>query len=150
MNLADLTPDIAMKSLLSGKVQSQSAKGITILDVYAQNERPNADLDNEFIEIYLNGNIRSFTTPPDLFLGNLALAIYVKTNSDGTMNNVRLSSILRQVETLVSNKAANGFFFTFEPSNVITPPNTDLSTGYATTVLNVNWRNCAENIINNS
>lgn len=138
--LASLTPDTALKALLNGNVSVQtSATASYILKVYGQGERPNTDLDDEFIEIYNNGVVQSLTRPYGLFTGNLALVIYIRANSDNTAKKNRTRQVLEQVEALVSCKTQDGYFFEFTLDNVITPTTTDISTGYATTVLNIEW-----------
>lgn len=139
--IAQLAPDTALKELLDGQVyvQTSATKGY-ILKTYGQDERPNIGLDNEFIEIYNNGIVQSMTKPLGMFKGNLALVVYVRANSNMTAKKDRTMQILSQVEKLVSNKKSGDYFFEFNPTNVITPTTTNLTTGYATTVFNISWR----------
>lgn len=149
MTLAELTPDTALKTLLDGNVSVQTSETESYaLKVYGQDERPNMNLDDEFIEIYSNGVIQSLTKPHGVYRGNLALVVYVRANSDGTAKKNRTRQVLEQVEQLVSDKSQGGFFFEFDASNVITPTTTSQTTGYATTVLNISWHT-TEEFINN-
>lgn len=61
------------------------------------------------------------------------------TRDGQTVNTSRVRKILAQVAPLVHRKVSQGFVFTFDPTNVITPTTTNLTTGYSTTILNVEW-----------
>lgn len=140
MNLSDLTPDMALAALLDGKVVVQiSATNSRKLRAYAQAEQPQTGLDDEFISIFYNGTVRSITRPIGVFRGNLALTLYCKSNSDGTAKRKRIASMIDQATNLVNGMTSQGFFFESDPANVITPTTVNLTNGYATTVLNVEW-----------
>ena len=47
--------------------------------------------------------------------------------------------IVSQIAPLVHLAVAGGYVFRFDPSQVITPTTTNLTTGYSTTILNVEW-----------
>ena len=140
MNLSELTPDTTLAALLDGKLVVRiSATNLRTLRAYAQAEQPQTRLGNEFISIMANGSIRSITRPLGVFRGNLALTLYCKANSDGTAKRKRIASMIAQTVELVNCKVADGFFFELAPANVITPTTVNLTNGYATTVLNVEW-----------
>lgn len=141
MNLSDLTPDIALAALLDGKVAVQtSATASRTVKVYAQAEQPQTGLADEFISIFYNGTVRSITKPIGIFRGNIALTLYCKSNSDGTAKKKRIASMVERCVELVNSKTSQDFFFSLDPTNVITPTTVNLTNGYATTVLNVEWR----------
>lgn len=145
MTLSELTPDTALAALLDGKVEVQiSATNSRKLRAYAQAEQPQTGLADEFISIMANGAVRSLTRPLGIFRGNLALTLYCKSNSDGTAKRKRIASMIAQTVELVNSKVADGFFFEIDPSNVITPTTVNLTNGYATTVLNVEWSTVQE------
>lgn len=140
MTIADLTPDVALTALLDNKVEVQtSATEKYVIRTYEQAKQPNKGLEDEFIYILNNGVITSRTKPFGLYYGNLALTIYCKSNSDGTAKTARIRQIISQCEALVNGKSSQGFFFELDATNVITPPTVNLTTGYATTILNVAW-----------
>ena len=140
MTLSELTPDTALAALLNGKVEVQvSATDSQMLNTYAQAEQPQTGLADEFISIMSNGAVRSLTRPLGVFRGNLALTLYCKANSNGTAKRKRIASMIAQTVELVNSKVADGFFFELDPANVITPTTVNLTNGYATTVLNVEW-----------
>lgn len=140
MNLSDLTPDMALAALLDGRVVVQtSATASRVAKVYAQAEQPQTGLADEFISVFYNGVVRSLTKPIGIFRGNLALTLYCKSNSDGTAKRKRIASMIAQTVELVTEKTSQGFFFELDPANVTTPTTVNLTNGYATTVLNVEW-----------
>lgn len=146
MTLSELTPDTALAALLDGKVtvQTSATKSRTV-KAYAQAEQPQTGLGEEFMSVFYNGTVRSLTRPLGLFRGNLALTLYCKSNSDGTAKKKRIASMVEQCVELVNGKVSQGFFFELDPSNVITPTTVNLTNGYATTVLNVEWHTTNDN-----
>ena len=137
MNLSELNPDIALKSLLDGKVKVGS--DARILEVYAQGMQPDSGIGTDFITIIYNGGVSSWTEPIGQFDGNLALIISCKMNSNGTIKQPYMSKIVAQCVELVNRRKSQGFFFKLDRDNVITPPTPNYTTGYATTALNVAW-----------
>lgn len=139
--IADLNPDVALAALLDGKVTVQtSATASHTIRAYGDEERPNKGVGDEFIDVEWNGAARSLTEDPALFRGNLMLTIWCKAQSDGRAKKKLVKQIVSQVAPLVHRKVSQGFIFTFDPSQVITPTTTNLTTGYSTTILNVKWR----------
>lgn len=140
MTLAELTPDVALAALLNEKVEVQtSATSKYAIKVYEQAKMPNKGLSDEFLTVQSNGVINSWTNPIGQFNGNLALTLYCKSNADGTAKTARIKQMIGQCAELVDRKSSQGFFFSLDPTNVITPPTVNLTTGYATTVINVAW-----------
>ena len=140
MTIAELTPDVALAALLNEKVEVQtSATSKYAIKAYEQAKMPNKGLADEFLTVQSNGVISSWTNPIGQFNGNLALTLYCKSNADGTAKTARLKQMISQCAELVDRKSSQGFFFALDPTNVITPPTVNLTTGYATTVINVAW-----------
>lgn len=140
MTLADLTPDVALAALLNEKVYVQKSETEKyVIKAYEQAKMPNKWLADEFLTIQNNGVITSRTIPIGLFKGNIALTVYCKANTDGTAKTGRIHRIVAQCERLVARKVSQGFFFDFDATNVITPTTVNLTTGYATTTINVSW-----------
>lgn len=138
--IADLDPDVALAALLDKKVTVQtSAAHSYAIRAYANEDRPNKGVADEFIDIDWNGGARSLTRPLGLFRGNLALVIWCKARADGRAKKKRVKQIIAQCAELVDGKLSQGFFFEFNAGNVITPTTVNLTTGYSTTILNVKW-----------
>jgi hypothetical protein len=140
ITLAELHPDKALEALLKGNVSiAISASESRIAEVYRQGERPNTDLGDEFIDILPNGVVQAMTKPLGVYRGNLAVTLYCKAQSDGTVKFNRINSMLSQVESLVNCKSSGKFFFKITPSNVITPMTYNSATGYTTITINIEW-----------
>lgn len=140
MRPSEIRPDIALKKLLEGKIILQrSETEFADIKVYAQGERPNDGLDTEFIEILINGLVRSVTKPLGFLKGNLALAVYVKAYDDGSVFQYRVDELLKLIEEKISNSTSEDYFFEINPDNIITPTTVNVSTGYSTTILNIEW-----------
>ena len=140
MRPSEIRPDIALKKLLEGNlILQRSETDFADVKVYAQGERPNDGLDSEFVEILLNGSIRSVTKPIGLLRSGIALVVYVKTYDDGSVFHYRVDSLLKLIEEKVSNVVSEDYFFEINPDNIITPTTVNVTTGYSTTVLNIQW-----------
>lgn len=140
MRPSEIRPDIALKKLLEGKIILQrSETEFADIKVYAQGERPNDGLDTEFIEILINGLVRSVTKPLGFLKGSLALAVYVKAYDDGSVFQYRVDQLLKLIEEKVSNSTSEGYYFEINPDNIVTPTTVNVSTGYSTTILNIEW-----------
>lgn len=141
MTIAYLTPDKTLATLLDGKVKVRvSETQSRAVLAYAQAEQPQEGLGREFITLTSNGAVESLTERLGVLRGDIAMMIYCKTNPDGTANRPRIASIIDQAVKLVDRKSVDGIFFELNPTSVIVPTTTNLSNGYATTVLNVMWR----------
>ena len=144
--IADLNPDAVLAALLDGKVTLEHVGDVAILTLkaYADGKQPSKGLDDAFLSVTWNGSAQSLTEDPALFKGNLMLIISCKllnsTRDGQTVNTSRVRKILSQVAPLVHRKVSQGFVFGFDPTQVITPTTTNLTTGYSTTILNVEWR----------
>lgn len=138
--IADLNPDVALAALLDGKVSVQTSKTAShTIKAYADEDRPNKNLAYEFIDVEWNGGAQSLTEDPALFKGNLLLTIWCKAQTDGRAKKKLVKQIVAQIAPLVHLAVAGGYVFRFDPSQVITPTTTNLTTGYSTTILNVEW-----------
>lgn len=141
MTIADINPDIVLARLLDNKVRVRtSATQCHTIQCYADEERPNKGVGDEFIQIGWNGPARSLTQDSGPYSGSLMLEIWCRTQTDGRAKKKLVKQIVSQVAPLVHRKVSQGFVFTFDPTNVITPTTTNLTTGYSTTILNVKWR----------
>lgn len=147
--IGELNPDAALAFLLDKNVKVfTSASQHHAIRAYADGERPNNNLGDEFIEIVWNGGARSLTEANNIFKGNLAIKIWCKTQADGRAKKKIVNQIVSQLYPIVNRIVSHGFIFTFDPSNVITPTTTNLSQGYSTTILNTKWR-VTNDFINN-
>lgn len=140
MRPSKIRPDLALKHVLDKQILLRKSEAELVeIKAYAQGEKPNTDLDDEFVEILFNGSIRSKTKPIGALSGNLIIGVYVKSYEDGSVFQYRVDSIMEQLEQKVSNLTAEGFFFSFNLDNIITPTTVNITSGYSTTLLNVEW-----------
>lgn len=140
MRPSEIRPDLALKKLLEGNlILQRSETDFADVKVYAQGERPNDGLDSEFVEILLNGSIRSVTKPIGLLRSSIALVVYVKTYDDDSVFQYRVDALLKLIEGKVSNVVSGDYFFEINPDNIITPTTVNVTTGYSTTILNIEW-----------
>lgn len=140
MSIANINPDVVLAEVLSDNVIVNTTPTKTrTIKAYSANEQPNNKLPDEYISVYQNGIIQSVTKPIGVYRGNLALAIFVKTHSNGTIMHNRIRQIMEQCEAMVNEQSYNGIYYELDPANVITPTTTNISTGYSTTILNIEW-----------
>ena len=140
MRPSEIRPDLALKNLLDGNIILQKSETeFANVKVYAQGERPNDGLDSEFVEILLNGTVRSVTKPVGVLRGSIALAVYVKAYDDGSVFQYRVDALLKLIEEKVSPSTSENYFFEINPNNIITPTTVNVTTGYSTTILNIEW-----------
>lgn len=139
--IADIAPDIVLAKLLDNKIKVQtSATQSHTIRTYDDESRPNKGVGDEWVDVEWNGVARSLTDDPALFRGNLLLTVWVKAQPDGRAKKKIVRQIVSQIAPLVHLAVAGGYVFRFDPSQVITPTTTNLTTGYSTTILNVEWR----------
>ena len=138
--IADIAPDIVLAKLLDNKIRVQtSATQSHAIRAYDDESRPNKGVGDEWVDVEWNGVARSLTDDPALFRGNLLLTVWVKAQPDGRAKKKIVRQIVSQIAPLVHLAVAGGYVFRFDPSQVITPTTTNLTTGYSTTILNVEW-----------
>lgn len=138
--ISEITPDTVLAGMLDNAVIVTTSKTQNhSVRAYGDGETPNTISDDEFISIGWNGNVQSVTFPVNIYRGNLILSIYVKTQSDGRVKKHVTAQIVERCVRLIDGKAKEGYCFTLNPSNVITPTTVNLTTGYSTKILNVEW-----------
>lgn len=138
--ISEITPDTVLAGMLDNAVIVTTSKTQNhSVRAYGDGETPNTISDDEFISIGWNGNVQSVTFPVNIYKGNLILSIYVKTQSDGRVKKHITAQIVERCVRLIDGKAKDGYCFTLNPSNVITPTTVNLTTGYSTKILNVEW-----------
>ena len=138
--ISEITPDTVLAGMLDNAVIVTTSKTQNhSVRAYGDGETPNTISDVEFISIGWNGNVQSVTFPVNIYRGNLILSIYVKTQSDGRVKKHITAQIVERCVRLIDGKAKEGYCFTLNPSNVITPTTVNLTTGYSTKILNVEW-----------
>jgi hypothetical protein len=141
INISDIEADKALQSLLADFVFNVENKP---MQVYASGEQPNIGLDDEFMIVDNNGNIRSLTKPMGFFTGNVAITVYCKVLSNNVVRRNAIKWITSQISDAVNGRSVEyeNIRYFFELSTTpITPTTVNTTTGYAMTVLNVAWHN---------
>ena len=138
--ISEITPDTVLAGMLDNAVIVTTSKTQNhSVRAYGDGETPNTISDDEFISIGWNGNVQSVTFPVNIYRGNLILSRYGKTQSGGRVKKHITAQIVERCVILIDGKAKEGYCFTLNPSNVITPTTVNLTTGYSTKILNVEW-----------
>ena len=141
MTLDQLNPDVVLAKILDKNVTVQTSVAQSYpIRCYADGQMPNKDLGDEFLSVIWNGAARSRTRPLGCFIGNLALTVYCKALNNMTANRPRIRHILRQCQFKAADSCKDGFHFSIDPSQVITPTTVNTRTGYSVTTINVEWR----------
>lgn len=138
--LRRLKPDTAFAAVLDNRVVVHTSAVLShTIRAYKYGKLPNKGVGDEFILVRQNGVARSLTRPLGLFRGNLAVEIRCKLQTNNTTKDNIIDEILGQVADAANSKAYGEYFYTIEADNVITPTTSNLTEGFSTTVINVEW-----------
>lgn len=133
--MSSIHPDRELRDFLADKIMA----GKTAVTVYSDWERPTNKLPDDFIVVYMNGNISGPGTKTNYAEGALSISLYCKLNSDGSIKGNRIDKILSQFESLVDRKVTENYFFYYEADRYITPPTPNQTSGYSIVTLNLMW-----------
>lgn len=140
IKMSTIHPDRELRDFLTGRIVVGKANGGTEpVTVYSDWERPTNKLPNDFLVVYMNGNISGIGTKTNYAEGALAVSLYSKMNDDGSIKGNRIDKILEQYERLVDRLKTENFFFYFDKERYITPTTPNQTSGYSTTTLNLMW-----------
>lgn len=140
IKMSTIHPDRELREFLADKiVVGKSGGGTEPVKVYSDWERPTNGLPNDFIVIYMNGNINGPGTKCNYVEGALAISLYCKMNNDGSIKANRIDKILAQFDELVDRKATENYYFYYEADRYITPTTPNQTSGYSITTLNLLW-----------
>lgn len=136
MKPSELNVDIELQSLLAGNISVDT----TPVPVYAAGEKPTTGVPDDFIEIFYNGYVNSVSENRVIVKGAMAVAMSNRLFEDGSIKTNRVKKLLHQFETLVDKVSTTHYFFKLTPDGFITPTTANQTSGYSTTILNVEWR----------
>lgn len=140
IHAADINPDVELREFLQGRiVVGVSGGGTTPVQVYGDWERPTNKLPDDFIVLYINGNVDGLGTGIDYAEGYLMVSLYCKLNNDGSAKKNRIKNILKQFDTLVNKTKTQNFFYKFDMNPFLSPTTPNQTSGYSTTTLNLFW-----------
>lgn len=142
MRIARLKADSALAEILNERIKVVDANNVERgVKAYRQSKLPNERLEEDYIVVSQNGPIRATTYPAGLFTGNLAIWIYSKTGNKGVVRTERMERIAEQIEdALQAHKSDTDYVFSLDLGNLIVGPTAIVGTGYATLVINAEWR----------
>lgn len=140
ISISSIHPDRELRTLLTGRiVVGKSGGGTEPVTVYSDWERPTNKLPNDFIIIYVNGNIEGVGPKANYAAGYLAVSLYCKLNDDGSIKASRIDKILEQFDKIVEGAKTENYFFRYDAERYITPTTPNQTSGYSTTTLNLTW-----------
>lgn len=135
MKPSELVVDIELKSLLTNIVVGSSP-----ITVYSDGETPTTGVPDDYIEVLYNGGVDSVTEDRAVGRGYMIVALSCRLFEDGSVKTNRVRKILEQFECKVNKAKTEHYFFKLPPDGFITPTAANQTTGYSTTILNVEWR----------
>ena len=142
MKPSELNVDIEMKALLSGRISVDSVP----VPVYAAGEKPTTGVPDDFIEIFYNGYLNSISENRVIVKGAMAVVMSNRLFEDGSVKTNRVKKLLQQFEDCIDGVSTTHYFLKLSPDGFITPTTENQTTGYSTTILNVEWRTLSTTI----
>ncbi len=76
MKPSTIEPDVELKNYLSGQIYAGSGSSATEVTVYSDWERPTNQLPEDFIVIYINGDIEGVGMDTPFARGHLMVRLY--------------------------------------------------------------------------
>lgn len=146
---SDIQPDVALKELLQGSIVVGDGANAVKVPVYADWERPTNGVPDDFIVIFINGDLAGVGMDTPYAKGYIIVSLYNRLNDDGSIRKSRINKILAQFDTNVDKCIAGAYYYEYDARMFITPPTPNQTTGYSVTNLNLRW-NTTSSIINQS
>ena len=139
MKPSSIQPDVELKNHLSGHIYVGSGESAKEVTVYSDWERPTNNLPDDFIVIFINGDIDGIGMDTPFARGFIMVNLYCKLNDDGSVKKSRVNKILTQFDEMVEKATTEHYYFEYEPERFITPTTPNQSSGYSVTTLNLRW-----------
>lgn len=135
-----IAPDAALKACLEDSISVQQADGtVEKVAVFADWERPTNELPNDFIVIFINGDIEGVGMDIPFAKGYMIVSLYCKMNDDGSVKKNRITKILEQFDTRIEKCICGAYHFEYDAQRFITPTTPNQTSGYSVTTLNLRW-----------
>ena len=140
MRPSSIQPDVELRDFLDGRITVGNSDGsLSPVKVYGDWERPTNDVPNDFIVIFLNGNVIGVSMDTPFAKGYVMISLYSRLNNDGSVKKSRIKKILDQFEILIEKHLTQNYHFEYEASRFITPTTPNVTSGYSVTTLNLRW-----------
>lgn len=137
---SSIEPDVELRDFLRGKIVVGLAGGGTQrVTVYSDWERPTNGLPDDFIVIYLNGDVEGIGMENDYARGYLMVGMYSRMNDDGSVKKNRVKKLLAQFDKILEKCVTENFYFEYDSPRFITPTTPNQTSGYSITNLNLRW-----------
>lgn len=134
-----IEPDVELKDYLAGHIVAGSGSSATEVTVYSDWERPTNQLPDDFIVIFINGDIEGVGMDTPFARGYLMVSLYCKLNDDGSVKKNRVKKLLSQFDGLIEQAITPHYHFEYDASRFITPTTPNQTSGYSVTSLNLRW-----------
>ncbi len=135
-----IQPDAELRDLLQGNiVVGKPGGGTEPVTVYRDWERPTNTLPNDFIVVYINGDISGGGLDTPYATGYIMVSLFCKMNDDGSIKINRIQNIMQQFDTLVEKALTTNYHFEYDADRYITPTSPNQTSGYSVTTLNLRW-----------
>ena len=120
---------------------TQGLQGLleTVVDIpiYVNRNRPTKGLPEQFVDVQINGTIRSLTNTRELSVGRIAAAIHTKLLSTDAVNEKKEDIILKKIEELFNNGTITNGIFKYTIASDMIFNGKSILTGYSSKVLNI-------------
>lgn len=137
---SSIQPDVELKSLLNNRITvGLPGGGSRHVTVYSDWERPTNGVPDDFIVIYLNGDIGGYGMEIPFARGYLMVSLYCKLNDDGSVKKNRVKKILAQFDHWLESHISDNYYYEYDSQRFITPTTPNQSSGYSVTSLNLKW-----------
>ena len=134
---SSVEPDVTLRDALTGQITVGA--NADPVKVYGDWERPTNGVPDDFVVVFLNGDIGGVGMRTDYADGNLMVSLYCKMNDDGSVKKNRIKKILEQFDLKVINRTVGEYFYTYDSPRFITPTTPNQTSGYSVTTLNLRW-----------
>lgn len=139
MKPSTIEPDVELKNYLAGQIRVGNGNTAPVVTVYSDWERPTNQLPDDFIVIYINGDIEGVAMDMPFAKGYLMVSLYCKLNDDGSVKKNRVKKLLTQFDELIEKAITAHYHFEYDASRFITPTTPNQTSGYSVTSLNLRW-----------
>ena len=137
---SSISPDEELRDFLRGQITVGLPGGATApVAVYGDWEKPTNDVPDDFIVIFLNGDIGGVGMDTPYADGYIMVSLYCRLNDDGTVKKNRVKKILDQFDELIEHRLTEKYFFKYDAQRFITPTTPNITSGYSVTTLNLMW-----------
>lgn len=144
---SSIQPDIELRDALrSLDIRVGSAGGgSSEVTIYGDWERPTNEAPDDFVVIYMNGDIGGVGMKADYADGYILVSLYSKLNDDGSVKKNRVQKLLAQFDTSVEGLVTEHYYYKYASPRFITPTTPNATSGYSVTTLNLMWHTINKN-----